>query len=177
MQTETLIGFLCPLAAGTRFMVKFHATSILLGIAMALNTAATAQTSAAASMVKSDQPPLPSWLRSGTVRFARFDGGALEAQKTLRSDWASRFTPEDRETLANLYGKHSDRMIDLLVQAKINFVWVTYSVGFSWQEEEAQRVAVREIVKKLHARGIKAAAYVCAISIFWESLFKTIPNR
>ena len=176
MQTETLIGFLCPLAAGARFMVKFHATSIILGIAMAVNISATAQTSAAARVVKSDQPPLPSWLRSGTVRFARFDGGALEAQKTLRADWASQFTPEDRDTLANLYGKYSDQMIDLLVQAKINFVWITYSVGFSWQEEESQRIAVREIVKKLHARGIKAAAYVCAISIFWESLFKDDPR-
>ena len=67
-------------------------------------------------------------------------------------------------------------MIDLLVQAKITFVWVTYSVGFSWHDEEAQRVAVRELVKKLHAHGIKVAAYVCAISIFWESLFKDDPQ-
>jgi hypothetical protein len=67
-------------------------------------------------------------------------------------------------------------MIDLLVQAKVNFVWVTYSVGFSWRDEETQRVAVRELVKKLHAHGIKAAAYICAISIFWESLFKDDPQ-
>ena len=67
-------------------------------------------------------------------------------------------------------------MIDLLVQAKINFVWVTYSVGFSWRDEEAQRVAVREIVKKLHAHGIKAAAYMCAITVFWESLFRDDPQ-
>ena len=176
MQPGKLIGFLCPAARVGRFALKFHATLITLGIAMALSIAATAQTPAAATIIKSEQPPLPRWLKSGTVRFARLDGGALEAQKTLRSDWASHFTPEDRETLANLYGKHSDRMIDLLVQAKINFVWVTYSVGFSWHDEEAQRVAVREIVKKLHAHGIKVAAYVCAISIFWESLFKDDPQ-
>lgn len=176
MQPEMLIGLLRPSAGVARFIVKYQKVLVIFGIAMALNIAAAAQTSAAATAVKSEQPPLPSWLRSGTVRFARFDGGALEAQKTLRSDWASHFTPEDRETLANLYEKHSDRMIELLVQAKINFVWVTYSVGFSWQDEEAQRVAVRELVKKLHAHGIKAAAYVCAISIFWESLFKDDPQ-
>ena len=67
-------------------------------------------------------------------------------------------------------------MIDLLVQAKINFVWVTYSVGFSWHDEEAQRIAVRALVKKLHARGIKAAAYLCAISVFWESMFRDDPQ-
>jgi hypothetical protein len=59
---------------------------------------------------------------------------------------------------------------------EINFVWVTYSVGFSQQDEESQRAAVREIVKKLHAHGIKAAAYMCAISVFWESMFKDVPQ-
>lgn len=176
MQSGRLIGFLCPKAGIGRSVVKFCAALIILDIAMVLSMAARAQTAAATTIVEYEQPPLPSWLKSGTVRFARLDGGAIETQKTLRSDWATKFTPQDREILANLYGKHSDRMIDLLVQAKINFVWVTYSVGFSWQDEEAQRVAVRELVKKLHAHGIKAAAYVCAISIFWESVFKDDPQ-
>ncbi len=176
MQSGRLIGFLCPKAGVGRSVVKFCAALIILDIAMVLSMAARAQTAAATTIVEYEQPPLPSWLKSGTVRFARLDGGAIETQKTLRSDWATKFTPQDREILANLYGKHSDRMIDLLVQAKINFVWVTYSVGFSWQDEEAQRVAVRELVKKLHAHGIKAAAYVCAISIFWESVFKDDPQ-
>lgn len=176
MRPGRLIGFPCPPADVGRFVVKFHAALIIMGIAMALSIAAIAQTAATATIVESEQPPLPSWLKSGTVRFARFDGGAIETQKTLRSEWAARFTPQDREILANLYGQHADRMIDLLVQAQINFVWVTYSVGFSWREEETQRLAVRELVKKLHAHGIKVAAYVCAISIFWESLFKDDPQ-
>jgi len=176
MQLGTLIGFLCPATGVGRFVVKSREALIIFGIAMALSIAAGAQTAAKATIVASEQPPLPSWLKSGTIRFARFDGGAIETQKTLRSGWAAQFTPQDREILANLYGQHADSMIDLLVQAKINFVWVTYSVGFSWHDEEAQRVAVRELVKKLHAHGIKAAAYVCAISIFWESLFKDDPQ-
>jgi hypothetical protein len=176
MQLGTLIGFLCPAAGVGRFLVKSREALIIFGIAMALSITAGAQTAAKATIVESEQPPLPSWLKSGTIRFARFDGGAIETQKTLRSGWAAQFTPQDREILANLYGQHADSMIDLLVQAKINFVWVTYSVGFSWHDEEAQRVAVRELVKKLHAHGIKAAAYVCAISIFWESLFKDDPQ-
>lgn len=149
---------------------------IILTIAMSPSISARAQTTASATMPEHEQPALPGWLKSGTVRFARFDGGALEAQKTMRSDWGSHFTSDDREILANLYGKYSDRIIDLLVQAKINFVWVTYSVGFSWHDEEAQRAAVRELVKKLHAHGIKAAAYVCAISVFWESMFRDDPQ-
>ncbi len=164
-------------AAGLRTIgAKYRALILLFVLLALLSVTASAQTAASATRVESEQAPLPTWLKSGAVRFARFDGGPLETQKTLRSDWASRFTPLDREILANLYGTHGDRMIDLLVQAKINFVWVTYSVGFSWQDEEAQRVAVRAIVKKLHARGIKAAAYMCATTVFWESMFKNDPQ-
>jgi len=170
MQPDKLIGF-------TRRTTGFALLAFaILAIVLSPSISARAQTTASAKVLEHVQPPLPSWLKSGTVRFARFDGGALEAQKTVRSDWGSHFTSEDREILANLYGKYSDRMIDLLVQAKINFVWVTYSVGFSWHDEEAQRAAVRELVKKLHAHGIKAAAYVCAISVFWESMFKDDPQ-
>jgi hypothetical protein len=124
----------------------------------------------------STQPALPAWLQPGTVRFARFDGGPIETQKTRRSSWGKRFTPEEQEVLANLYGKYGDQMVDLLAQANVNFVWVTYSVGFSWEDEAAQRTEVREITRKLHARGIKVAAYMCAHSIFWESLFKDVPQ-
>jgi hypothetical protein len=176
MRTTRLIGILCSGVGVGRFAAKFGDAFILLGVAMALSTAVRPQTAASTTIVAPEHSPLPSWFKSGTVRFARLDGGLIEAQKTLRSEWASQFTPQDQEILANLYGAHADRMIDLLVQAKINFVWVTYSVGFSWHDEESQRIAVRKLVKKLHAHGIKVAAYVCAISIFWESLFKDDPQ-
>ena len=176
MQTARPIALVCPAPGVGHLAMKFRAAFIVLGIAMALSTAARPQVTPYATTADSGQPPLPVWLKSGAIRFARFDGGPIESQKTLRSDWASQFTPQDREILANLYGAHADRMIDRLVQARINFVWVTFSVGFSWHDEEAQRIAVSELVKKLHAHGIKAAAYVCAISIFWESLFKDDPQ-
>ncbi len=171
MRPGRLISFMST-ASGA----KSRAIAVLFLIVAALSSVGRAQTAATTAMAQSKQPPLPNWLKSGAIRFARFDGGPIETQKTLRSDWASRFTPQDREILANLYGTHGDQMIDLLVRAKINFVWVTYSVGFSWQDEAAQRVIVREIVKKLHAHGIKAAAYVCATTVFWESLFKDNPE-
>lgn len=130
----------------------------------------------AAETVEPTSPSSPDWLRSGTVRFARFDGGPAEAQKVARSSWGSVFSSQDREVLTNLYGKYGDRMVELLAQAKVNFVWVTYSVGFSWQDEAEQRVEAREILQKLHARGIKVAAYMCATTIFWESMFKDVPQ-
>lgn len=119
---------------------------------------------------------LPAWLAQGKIRFARFDGGPIEVQKAIRSSWGEQFTPRQREVLGNLYGQYGDRMVELLKQAHVNFVWVTYSVGFSWQDEAAQRAAVREIVRKLHAHGIHVAGYMCAVSIFWQSMFKDVPQ-
>jgi len=156
--------------------MKCFVLPMIIACLTGLGVAGTARTNAPAATVESLPSDLPAWLQPGTVRFARFDGGPLETQKTKRSAWGQRFTPEEQEVLANVYGKYGDRMVDLLAQAGVNFVWVTYSVGFSWEDEAAQRAAVREITRKLHARGIKVAAYMCAHSIFWESLFKDVPQ-
>ena len=119
---------------------------------------------------------IPDWARQGRFRFTRLDGGPIEIQKTERSSWGKNFTPAEKDVLANLYGKYSDRIVDLLSNANINFVWVTYSVGYSWEDEAAQRATCREILAKLHARGIKVAAYMCAVSIFWQSVFRDVPQ-
>jgi len=77
------------------------------------------------------------WAREGRLRFTRLDGGPIEIQKTERSSWGKNFTPAEKDVLANLYGKYSDRMVELISNANINFVWITYSVGFSWEDEAA----------------------------------------
>src|SRR5450759_3437661 len=102
--------------------MKCWTLSIILVFLIVLSIAGTAQTGVPAEIVESGQATLPTWLRAGTIRFARFDGGPLEGQKALRSSWAARFFPQDQEILTNLYGKYGDRMVDLLDQAKVNFV-------------------------------------------------------
>jgi glycosyl hydrolase family 66 len=175
-QIDPYLRLFCKVGGVGNTCARYRAWAIIFVLLTALRIEGKAQTTGTATTAGSEQASLPSWLNSGTIRFARFDGGPIESQKALRSAWAAGFSPRDLEVLTNLYGTHGDRMIDLLLQAKINFVWVTYSVGFSWKDEEAQRAAVREIVKKLHAHGIKAAAYMCATTVFWESLFKDDPQ-
>jgi len=119
---------------------------------------------------------IPEWLQQGRFRFARLDGGPIEVQKTTRSAWGNRFTAQETDVLGNLYGKYADTIADELGKAGINFVWVTYSVGFSWGDEAGQRAAVRVLTRKLHERGIKVAAYMCAVSVFWESMFRDVPE-
>ncbi len=176
MQTRRLKRFLGKVGGVGNAYAKYRAWAILFICLASLSFAGRAQISVTAPTAEGEQDSLPRWLKSGAVRFARFDGGPIESRKASRSAWAAKFSSQDLDVLTNLYGTHADRMIDLLVQAKINVVWITYSVGFSWREEEAQRIATREIVKKLHAHGIRAAAYVCAITVFWESMFKDDPQ-
>ena len=119
---------------------------------------------------------IPVWAQPGNFHFARLDGGPIEPQKASRSSWGKTFTAQDKEVLGNLYGKYADQMVDLVSQAGVNWVWVTWSVGYSWQDEAAQREQAREMVKRLHRRGIHVTAYMCASSIFWQSMFRDQPQ-
>ncbi len=158
--------------------MKSKVLSVML---VGLMLAATAGGARAQETRKGTQPDvaqLPEWLKQGKFHFARFDGGPIEIQKTIRSAWGMRFTPEEQRVLANVYGKYEfgPRMVDLLAKAHVNFVWVTYSVGFSWEDESPQRALVREITQMLHAHGIKVAAYMDAHSMFWQSMFRDVPQ-
>jgi hypothetical protein len=129
---------------------------------------------AAAPAPSPDQ--IPEWAQPGKFRFTRMDGGPIEVLKTSRSAWGSQFTPSQLDALGNLYTQNADRMLGLLDQAKINWVWLTWSVGYSWQDEAAQRAQCQRLIPQLRAHGIHTMAYACASSIFWESLFRDEPR-
>ncbi len=119
---------------------------------------------------------VPEWAQQGKYRFARLDGGPIEVLKTARSSWGMHFTAREKEVLGNLYSTYRDRMIDLLGQANLNWVWITWSVGYSWEDEARQRDECRTLTAKLHEKGIRVAAYLCAASMFWESMFRDEPR-
>jgi hypothetical protein len=119
---------------------------------------------------------IPEWVQQGKLRFTRLDGGPIEIRKTSRSAWGMRFTDAQKEVLANLYTRYGDRVLALLEQAHVNHVWLTWSVGYSWEDEAEQRDQCKRFVARLHERGIKAAAYVCSVSMFWESMFRDEPR-
>ncbi|MCL5006017.1 MAG: hypothetical protein M1404_05745 [Acidobacteria bacterium] len=158
--------------------MKNKTFAILLGCVLWIGVAGTGRTQTLPPAIKPEVSQLPNWLRQGKFRFARFDGGPIEVQKTRRSAWGMRFTPDEQKVLGNVYSEdvYARRMVDLLVKAHVNFVWVTYSVGFSWDDEAPQRALVREVTRMLHEHGIKVAAYMCAVSIFWQSMFRDVPQ-
>jgi len=85
MRRRRLIGFLSSATDVRSIGAKFRAICIIFVFATVLGIVGRAQTAPTATPVDAEQPALPSWLKSGAVRFARFDGGPLETQKALRS--------------------------------------------------------------------------------------------
>jgi len=135
-----------------------------------------ASLAAAGDRLKPRPEDVPAWAKQGRFRFTRLDGGPLEVRKTMRSAWGKHFNEQEKEVLGNLYSKYGDRMADLLAEASINWVWITWSVGMSDAEEASQREQCKIITEKLHKRGIRVAAYMCAVSVFWETMFRDHPR-
>jgi hypothetical protein len=150
--------------------------SILFALTVILASGRAPGQQTAAGVPLPDGSQIPEWAQQGKFRFTRLDGGPIEILKTARSAWGMHFSATEKEVLGNLYTRYADRIIDLLEQAHINYVWLTWSVGYSWQDESEQRRQVQEFVAKLRRHGIRSGAYVCAVSMFWESMFRDQPR-
>jgi hypothetical protein len=146
--------------AGHRWEIPLNSA-----ISIAILIAASAAAASPATSV-----PIPEWARKGAFRYLRLDGGPAAAEKARLAGWP--FTPEERDTLAQLYTAHHDRVLDLLGQAHINWIWLTWSVGFSWDSEAEQRRQCAAMMAACWARGIHVTAYMTGNNMFWHDMFR-----
>jgi len=72
---------------------------------------------------------IPAWARNGAIRFARWDGGRIEAAKAILSGWPN-FWPPDPNVLYATDNWYNLKTIQLLKDAGVNMIWVTFSNGF-----------------------------------------------
>jgi len=120
-------------------------------------------------------PSVPEWARTGNFSFARWDGGPIEVSKGALSGWPGFVVPDPQVIYAtqNLYDPGT---IALLERAHVNWIWVTWSNGFSNQTEEAQQILVRKYIEECHRHGIHVTAYLSIANIFWEDMFLNVPE-
>ncbi len=78
---------------------------------------------------------VPAWARQGLIYFARWDGGRLESVKGILSGWPH-FWPPNPDILYATSNWYDPRTIQLLHQAGVNMIWVTFSNGFSNETEK-----------------------------------------
>src|SRR5271165_2165892 len=119
---------------------------------------------------------VPQWAEQGDFRFIRLDGGRIESRKAERTWWGKMFTPEQKDVLAHIYDRNFEKMLGLLKQADFNWIWVTWSNGWSVKEEEENRENLKQLIARCHEYGIHVSAYLSASNMFWKSTYRDDPE-
>lgn len=118
---------------------------------------------------------VPNWAHTGNFSFSRWDGGPIEVEKGVLSGWPGFTVPDPQVTYAteHLYDLGT---IEQINHARVNWISVTWSNGFSNQSEAAQQDLLTRYIKACHQQGIHVTAYVSIANIFWEDMFLNVPQ-
>ena len=148
------------------------AVVLVLNCVMHVLSAPAEQPRSYALLPAPERAALPDWAKPGRMRYARCDGGPIEVCKAFLSGWPQIHQPDAILPCVTEYGDHT---IEMLKQAKINWIWVTWSVGFSRESEAVQRRLVRPFVAKCHQAGIHVSAYLSLTNMFIEDMNRHVP--
>ncbi len=118
---------------------------------------------------------VPEWARTGQFTFARWDGGPIEVSKGVLSGWPG-FVVPDPQVISATTHIYDPATIALLERAHVNWIWVTWSVGFSNETEAAQQALLRTYIEECHRHGIHVTAYMSIGNIFWQDMFAQVPE-
>ena len=118
----------------------------------------------------------PTWAQQGNFRFIRLDGGQIESWKAERTWWGSKFSAQEKEVLAHIYDRHFEQMLGLLKQAEFNWIWVTWSNGWSLKDEKENRENLKKVITRCHENGIHVTAYLSASNMFPKSAYRDDPE-
>jgi hypothetical protein len=119
---------------------------------------------------------VPSWAEQGNFRFIRLDGGRIESWKAERTWWGKKFSAEEKDVLTHIYDRDFEQMLGLLKQAEFNWIWVTWSSGWSLKDEEENRENLKKVIVRCHENSIHVSAYLSASNMFWKSSYRDDPE-
>ena len=118
---------------------------------------------------------VPAWAKNGAIRFARWDGGRIETAKAILSGWVN-FWPPDPNVVYATDNWYNLKTIQLLREAGVNMIWVTFSNGFSNQTERLNQEQLKRYIAECHHMGIHVMAYESISNMFWQDMFKNVPE-
>jgi hypothetical protein len=144
------------------------AVSLLLSSAQSYEPAPT--------LYRAKPEDLPVWAEQGNFRFIRIDGGKIESWKAERTWWGKKFSTEEKDVLTHIYDRDFEQMLGLLKQAEFNWIWVTWSSGWSIKDEEENRKKLKKVIARCHENGIHVSAYLSASNMFRSSAFRDDPE-
>jgi Glycoside-hydrolase family GH114 len=116
------------------------------------------------------------WAEQGNFRFIRIDGGQIESWKAERTWWGDKFSTGEKAVLTHIYDSEFEQMLGLLKQADFDWIWVTWSNGWSFKDEEENRENLKKVIARCHQNGIHVSAYLSASNMFRESAYRDDPE-
>jgi Glycoside-hydrolase family GH114 len=119
---------------------------------------------------------VPPWAEQGNFRFIRLDGGQIESWKAERTWWGEKFSADDKDVLSHIYDSYFEKMIGLLKRADFNWIWVTWSSGWSFKDEGQNRENLKKVIARCHQNGIHVSAYLSASNMFRNSIYRDDPE-
>jgi hypothetical protein len=119
---------------------------------------------------------VPPWAEQGNFRFIRLDGGQIESWKAERTWWGEKFSAEEKDVLDHIYDRDFEQMLGLLKQAEFNWIWVTWSNGWSFKDEDENRENLKNLIARCHKNGIHVSAYLSATNMFRKSAYRDDPE-
>ena len=129
-----------------------------------------------ARLYRAEAKDVPPWAEQGNFRFIRLDGGEIESWKAERTWWGKKFSAEEKDILAHIYDRDFEQMLGLLKQAQFNWIWVTWSSGWSFKDEERNRENLKRVIARCHENGIHVTAYLSASNMFRDSAYRDDPE-
>jgi hypothetical protein len=119
---------------------------------------------------------VPPWAEQGNFRFIRLDGGQIESWKAEQTWWGKKFSAEEKDVLSHIYDREFEQMLVLLKQAEFNWIWVTWSSGWSLKDEDENRENLKKVIARCHENGIHVSAYLSASNMFRKSAYRDDPE-
>lgn len=117
----------------------------------------------------------PAWLTDQKLNFSRWDGGPLETCKGMLSGWPY-FNAPWPDVIDAVTRWYDVETVELAKEMGYNFLWLTFSVGYSNQLEQYQWDLLKPYIKKCHEEGIRVAAYMSSCNMFVDDMFERVPE-
>jgi hypothetical protein len=155
-------------------VVKNVGLIVLVAAWLVLCTAQSFQPAPKLYRAKSED--VPPWAEQGNFLFIRIDGGQIENWKAERTWWGKKFSSEEKDVLTHIYDRDFEQMLVLLKQAEFNWIWVTWSNGWSIEDEKANRENLKKVIARCHENGIHVSAYLSASNMFRSSAYRDDPE-
>src|SRR6202158_6234246 len=149
-------------------LIGFVAASLLLCSAQAFQPAP--------KLYRAKPEDVPPWAEQGNFRFIRLDGGQIESWKAERTWGGDKFSAEEKDVITHIYDRDFEQMLVLLKQAEFNWIWVTWSNGWSLKDEHENRENLKKVIARCHENGIHVSAYLSASNMFWKSAYRDDPE-